>query len=113
MYHLNHNKDTKEENEEPAQVNNNDQDGQYFFELPGPPASIYYSKEDLLNSVRSFAMEHGYVIVVRRSEKEKKKNFKCDRSVLAFSFFFSEFNSPGLKWKCYIFPNFFVLKNLR
>ena len=89
-------KEAEEENEEPAQVNNNDQDGQYFLELPGPPATIYYSKEDLLNSVKSFAMEHGYVIVVRRSEKDKKKIFKCDRSVVAFPILFSYFNWPGL-----------------
>ena len=84
--------DAEEENEEPAQVTNHDQDGQYFFELPGPPAAVYYSEEDLLNSVKSFAMEHGYVIVVRRSEKDKKKIFKCDRSVVAFPILFSHFN---------------------
>ena len=53
--------------------------GTYLFEIPGPPPEVFYSKDNMVKSVKNFAVDHGYVIVIRRSEAEKKIVFKCDR----------------------------------
>jgi hypothetical protein len=73
----------KNEKEEEAQEEEEDvqqnKDGAYLFQIPGPPPEVFYPKDNMVKSVKKFAVDHGYVIVIRRSQAEKKILFKCDR----------------------------------
>ena len=69
----------EEESPEEEEDVQQEEDGTYLFQIPGPPPEIFYSVKDMVNSVKKFAVDHGYVIVIRRSEAEKKIVFKCDR----------------------------------
>ena len=46
--------------------------------LPPPPNATYDNKEEMLESIRAFARNHGYAIHVRRSDKGRI-TYKCDR----------------------------------
>lgn len=65
-------------------------DAQVIYHLPAPPPAVYRSEEAMMSSIKGFAREHGYVIVIRRSDKEKRKIFKCDRYIY-LSFFLDFF----------------------
>jgi len=54
-------------------------DGQYLYDLPAPPKAIYSCPQRMLTSIKEFACNHGYAIVIRRSDKDQRKIFKCDR----------------------------------
>ncbi|XP_077220614.1 uncharacterized protein LOC143854501 [Tasmannia lanceolata] len=44
-----------------------------------PPIRRFQSREELLEHVRGFAKTQGYIITIKRSEKEKKVTLGCDR----------------------------------
>jgi hypothetical protein len=72
----NENKEEAQEEEEDVQQNG---DGTYLFQIPGPPPVVFYSEDNMVKSVKKFAVDHGYMIVIRRSQAEKKIIFECDR----------------------------------
>ncbi|ERN03501.1 PKS-NRPS hybrid synthetase CHGG_01239 [Amborella trichopoda] len=47
--------------------------------LPPPTENFFQSREELLKHVRDFAMTQGYMISIKRSDKEKRVILGCDR----------------------------------
>ena len=83
--------DQEEEVQQIEKEEHQDQgDAQVIYHLPAPPPAVYRSEEAMMSSIKGFAREHGYVIVIRRSDKEKRKIFKCDRYIY-LSFFLDFF----------------------
>ena len=48
-------------------------------ECPPPPDGEFQDPEEMVETIKRFAQDNGYAICIRRSEKDKKKIFKCDR----------------------------------
>lgn len=46
--------------------------------MEAPPEAIYSTREDLLMSVRNFALSQGYVVTIRRSTANKNVVLGCD-----------------------------------
>ena len=69
-----------------SSVDSDAEDGQEDVCLP-PPDGEFQDAEEMVESIKQFAQDHGYAICIRRSEKDKKKIFKCDRYELLFLFF--------------------------
>ena len=67
-------------------VDSGAEDGQEDV-CPPPPDGEFPDAEEMVESIKQFAQDHGYAICIRRSEKDKKKIFKCDRYELLFLFF--------------------------
>ena len=67
-------------------VDSGAEDGQENV-CPPPPNGEFRDAEEMVESIKQFAQDHGYAICIRRSEKDKKKIFKCDRYELLFLFF--------------------------
>jgi len=67
-------------------VDSGAEDGQEDV-CPPPPDGEFQDAEEMVESIKQFAQDHGYAICIRRSEKDKKKIFKCDRYELLFLFF--------------------------
>ena len=68
----------EEEENQPYPVRQS-KDGQYLYDLPAPPKAIYSCPQQMLTSIKDFACNNGYAIVIRRSDKDQRKIFKCDR----------------------------------
>ena len=68
----------EEEEDQPYPIRQS-KDGQYLYDLPAPPKAIYSCPQRMLTSIKEFACNHGYAIVIRRSDKDQRKIFKCDR----------------------------------
>ena len=83
----NENEEEAQEEEEDIQQN---KDGNYLFQIPGPPPEVFYSKEDMVKSVKKFAVDHGYVIVIRRFQAEKRLFLNVTGKFFILNFFFSE-----------------------
>ena len=60
-------------------LSRDDGNGGQIYHLPSPINREYPSKEAMLLSIKAFAQTHGYVIVIRRLDKDKRIVFKCDR----------------------------------
>ncbi|XP_077216899.1 protein FAR1-RELATED SEQUENCE 5-like [Tasmannia lanceolata] len=48
-------------------------------EMLPPPITRFQSREELLEHVYSFARSQGYILTIRKSEKDKKVILKCDK----------------------------------
>jgi len=83
--------EVEEEVQQIEKEENQDQgDAQVIYHLPAPQPAAYRYEEAMMSSIKGFAWEHGYVIVICRSGKEKRKIFKCDRYIY-ISFFLDFF----------------------
>jgi hypothetical protein len=79
-----------QENEKIETTNNEQaQDEEQHEDLPAPPEGIYDDLNTLKAAIQTFAQQHGYAIVQKRSVTGKSAHFKCDRLVIfsSFSFF--------------------------
>ena len=56
-------------------------------DCPPPPDGEFQDAEEMVESIKKFALDHGYAICIRQTEKEKGKIFKCDQYELLFLFF--------------------------
>ena len=68
----------EEEEDQPYPVRQS-KDGQYLYDLPAPPKAIYSCPQRMLTSIKDFACNHGYAIVIHCLDKDQRKIFKCDR----------------------------------
>ena len=50
---------TKKKHQQKKIDQQDSENGDYFFHIPGPPAEVFYSKDNMVKSVRNFAADHG------------------------------------------------------
>ncbi|KNZ63034.1 hypothetical protein VP01_1194g4 [Puccinia sorghi] len=65
---------------EETQEDNNSSVGEPMdiVEKKCPPDGKFQDPEEILETIKRFSQDNGYSICIRRSEKDKKKIFKCD-----------------------------------
>ncbi|KNZ51594.1 hypothetical protein VP01_3890g1 [Puccinia sorghi] len=49
-----------------------------------PPDGKFQDPEDMVEKIKRVFQNNGYAICIRRSEKDKKKIFKCDQCGVPF-----------------------------